>query len=116
MSRFSLNADKVAESDKAVAKESADKWFAEEVAKGFESQGGIKLGLSESDVTLLTGNFILSKEAAALELPVPPVFDTDGVAWELSVEELTALMLEYGQHRASLSIQYSLKKNNVEEE
>ena len=116
MSRFSLNADKVADSDKALAKEAADKWFAEEVAKGFESENGIKLGLSESDVTLLTGNFILSKEAAALGLPVPPVFDTDGTAWELSIEELTALMLEYGQHRAAMSIQYSLKKNNVEEE
>lgn len=115
MSRFILNADKVAESDKAAATVEANKWFAEEVAKGFESQGGIKLGLSESDVTLLTGNFILSKEAAALELPVPPVFDTEGTAWELSIEELTGLMLEYGQHRAALSIQYALKKNNVEE-
>lgn len=116
MSRFTLNEVKLVACDSAIAKQEADQWFAEQVAVGFESSDGIKLGLTDSDVTLLTGNFVLAKEAAALELDIPPVIDSDGEPHALTIEELTALMLEYGQHRAALSTEYSLRKNNVEEE
>lgn len=116
MSRFTLNEVKLAECDAIVAQREADKWFAEQVAEGFESSEGIKLGLTDSDVTLLTGNFVLAKEAAALELDIPPVISSDGEPHDLTIEELTALMLQYGQHRAELSVEYSLRRNNVEEE
>jgi hypothetical protein len=116
MSRVTLNQAVVDEVNQAVRHAVADTWFAEQVAEGFESSGGIKLGLADSDITLLTGNFVLAKEASALELGVPPVFDTDGKAWPLTIQELTALMLEYGQHRAALSAEYTLRRNNVEEE
>lgn len=115
MSRVTLNQDVVDQVDKETRHAEADAWFAEQVAAGFESSDGIKLGLTDADVTLLTGNFVLAKEASAMELDIPPVFDTDGKAWELTIQELTALMLEYGQHRAALSAEYTLRKNNVEE-
>ena len=116
MSRFTLNEVKLAACDSIIAQQEADQWFAEQVAEGFESSDGIKLGLSDSDVTLLTGNFVLAKEAAALELDIPPVISSDGEPHDLTIEELTALMLEYGQHRAELSVEYALRRNNVEEE
>ena len=116
MSRVTLNQSVVDQVDKQERKNLADMWFAEQLAEGFESSDGIKLGLGDSDITLLTGNFVLAKEASALELGIPPVFDTDGKAWPLTIQELTALMLEYGQHRAALSAEYTLRRNNVEEE
>ena len=115
MSRVSLSEDVVAEVIAKKLKADADVWFAGKVAEGFESEDGIKLGLDESDITLLTGNFILAKEAANLELDIPPVIDTDGVPHELTIEELTALMLEYGAYRASLSAEYVNRQVNVEE-
>jgi hypothetical protein len=86
-------------------------WFDSEIAAGFETADGWKLGLSQADVTLLTGNFVLAKEAAALGMPVPPVIDTDGVAHEMDeIEELTAIMLAYGQYRATLSAEYATRR------
>jgi hypothetical protein len=57
----------------------------------------------------------LAKEAAAAELPLPPVIDTDGVAHQLSISELTALMLAYGAHRAAISTEYAARKAAIEE-
>jgi hypothetical protein len=85
---------------------SADAWMADQLAAGFVSSDGIALGLTNEDVLLLTGNFVLAKEAAAMNLPIPAVIDTDGVSHELEIDDLTTLMLEYGQHRASLSADY----------
>lgn len=87
-----------------------ERWFAAEIAKGFTSSTGITLGLGGSDVSLLTGNFVLAKEADSLGMALPPVFDTSGTAHALTMEELTALMLEYGQHRAELSAEFARRK------
>ena len=90
---------------------SVDSWFAAELAKGFETAGGWKLGLSQSDVTLLTGNYVLAKEAAALGMPIPPIVDMAGVPHPMEeIEELTAIMLAYGQYRAGLSQEYATRK------
>lgn len=110
MSKFSVHPIALLMAQSQADSAAADQWFDEQVEAGFESSTGIKLGVSESDVTLLTGNYVLSKEAATQELPLSPVIDTDGVAHTLSIEELTALMLEYGQHRAQLSQEYAAKK------
>ena len=110
----SLDEEKKAVIDARLAAEHAvvefDTWWIEQVEQGFRSSGGILLGLTTEDVTLLTGNFVLAKEAAALSLDLPPVIDKDGVPHSLDLEDLTALMLEYGQHRAALSAEYATRK------
>ena len=107
MGKLLVNEEAVAAVAAIKARDSAEEWFSKAIEDGFTSSDGIRLGLSEADVTLLTGNFVLAKEAAALGADLPPVIDRDGVPHSLDIEDLTALMLEYGQHRASLSVQYN---------
>lgn len=111
--RVTIDADKKKQIDdnatSSARTASADAWLAGELAKGFVSSDGIALGLTNEDVLLLTGNFVLAKEAAALDLPIPAVIDTSGVAHELGIDDLTTLMLEYGQHRAKLSADYQIQ-------
>lgn len=103
-----------AEIDAELAIEELDKWFESELAEGVTTAGGWTLGMSQEDVSLLTGNFVLAKEAAALGMPVPPIIDADGVPHEMSgIEELTAIMLAYGQRRAELSAEYAAKKAEI---
>jgi hypothetical protein len=101
--------------DRKAALREVDAWFSTEIAHGYTTDGGWTLGLTAADVTLLTGQFVLAKEAAAAELPLPPVIDTDGVAHQLSISELTALMLAYGAHRAAISTEYAARKAAIEE-
>ena len=97
--------------DRQIALAQVDAWFAGEIAKGFTTPAGYKLGLSQSDVSLLTGNYVLAKEADAAGLPLPSVIDTAGVVHEIEdIADLTALMLAYGQHRAALSAEYAARK------
>lgn len=92
-----------------------DSWWIEQIEQGFRSADGIRLGLTIEDVTLLTGNFVLAKEAAALGVDIPPVIDKDGVPHALEIDDLTTLMLEYGQHRAALSAEYAQRKAAITE-
>lgn len=101
---------KKAEVDRKAALAAVDQWFADQTAAGFTTPGGWKLGLGESDVTLLTGAFVLAKEAAAMELPLPQIVDTAGVPHALTLQEMTGLMLSYGGHRAQLSAEYAARK------
>ena len=81
------------------------------ISAGWTTPYGWKLGLTVQDITLLSGAFILAKEAASLGLTAPAVvIDTDGVSHELSAADLTTLMLQYGQARAALSAQYAANK------
>jgi hypothetical protein len=71
---------------------------------GWTSPAGWKLGIDISDVTLLTGAFMLAKETQAMGLDVPvTITDMTGAAHNLNLAELTGLMLAYGQARAALS-------------
>ena len=115
MGFITVDPAKKAAIDRKVALRVVDAWFKEEVAKGFTTEDGWKLGLSESDVTLLTGQFVLAKEADAAGLPLPPVIDMAGVPHTLTLAELTALMLGYGAHRAALSTEYAVRKAAIEE-
>jgi hypothetical protein len=110
MGVITINAAKKAEIDAKLAQVALDAWFAGVISEGFSTEDGWKLGLQADDVTLLTGQFVLAKEADAAQLPLPPVIDMDGVPHQLSMEDLTALMLAYGQHRANLSAEYSQRK------
>ena len=81
------------------------------IAAGWPTPYGWKLGLTPQDITLLTGAFILAKEAQTMGLASSGVIvDTDGLAHELSVADLTGLMLQYGQARAALSAAYAASK------
>lgn len=109
---FAISVDPVKkeEIDKKIALDEIEEWFASAIDEGFQADG-FRLGMSMNDVTLLTGNYVLAKEAAALGAPIPPVIDRDGVAHQMeSIEDLTALMLAYGQYRAQLSAEYSTRK------
>lgn len=113
MPLISIDQSKKAAIDRTKVIAEANDWFAGEIAKGFTTPDGWVMGLTESDVTLLTGNFVLAKEAAALDQPLPPVIDRDGVPHSIpSLEALTALMLAYGQHRAALSAEYAARKSS----
>jgi NAD(P)-dependent dehydrogenase (short-subunit alcohol dehydrogenase family) len=81
------------------------------IAAGWTTPYGWKLGLTTQDITLLTGAFILAKEAQTMGLATSGVIvDTDGLAHELPVADLTGLMLQYGQARAALSAAYAASK------
>lgn len=108
---ISIDPAKKAAIDTAAAYAAVEEWFQEEVRQGFKTNDGWRLGLTPEDVTLLTGNFVLAKEADALGAPIPPVIDMDGVPHEMDgIEELTAIMLGYGQARAALSAEYAARK------
>lgn len=94
--------------DRQRREQDVESWFASRLAEGYEVPGlGFRLGLKQEDVTLLTGAFVLAKEAAAIGVPVPPIIDAEGRPHTLTIEQLTAVMLGYGHHRASLSAEYA---------
>lgn len=108
---ISIDPAKKAEIDRKVALDNLDFWFQNVIEDGFTTEDGWKLGLRESDVTLLTGQFVLAKEAAASSLPLPPVVDVSGQPHSFeTIEDLTALMLAYGNARAELSAEYATRK------
>ena len=101
--------------DRAKAQAALDAWFAGKLAEGFVTPDGFTLGLEVNDVSLLTGNYVLSKEAASLGYPIPPIVDVAGLPHAIAdIDDLTGIMLAYGQHRASLSAQYAISKAGLE--
>lgn len=110
-----LDPVKKAAIDKRLAAEEVEVWFEAAVAEGYTTDEGWTLGLEPNDVTLLTGNYVLAKEAAALGMPIPVVIDRNGVPHPMeSIEDLTGLMLAYGQYRANLSAEYASRKAAIE--
>jgi hypothetical protein len=114
MGIITIDPAKKAAIDTTKARAELDRWFADKVIEGFTTEGGWRLGIEPNDVTLLTGQFVLAKEADAAGLPLPPVIDMAGAAHQLSMSDLTALMLAYGQYRAELSAEYSQRKAEIE--
>jgi len=88
--------------------------FETTIKQGWESGRGFKLGLTIEDTSLLLGLFVLAKEGAVLGLNPPPIIDTDGNPHNLTMAELTVLMLQYGQHRAQLAFIDANKRKAVE--
>lgn len=71
---------------------------------GWESPAGWRLAWQPDDVALLTGLFVLAKEADALGLTQPvAVTDMAGERHSLTFTEFRDLMLAYGAARAALS-------------
>jgi hypothetical protein len=84
------------------------------MSNGWTTPYGWKLGTDNQDVTLLTGAFILAKEANNMGLSTTgTVIDMDGQSHELSLQDMTILMLQYGQFRSQLSSQDALKRELI---
>lgn len=98
-----------AEQARLDAAQSVEDWFRGQLAAGYQTTHGWRLGMEPNDVTLLTGHFVLAKEASTLGLPVPPLVDATGVPRHLSMQQLTEVMLGYGSHRAALSEEYAAR-------
>lgn len=91
-----------------------DQKWQQQITDGFITTYGWKLGLSNNDVSLLTGAFLLAKEAYNLNLSSEAmIIDTDGISHILSINDLTLLMLQYGQYRTNLSSDYANTKNLI---
>ena len=87
--------------DKYYKLDELDKNFADSIDEGFTTSYGWKLGLKNDDVLLLSSLFLLSKTAAEMNLPIPEIIDTDGNSHALTIEELTILMLNYGDRKST---------------
>lgn len=84
------------------------------IINGWVTPYGWKLGIDTQDVTLLTGAFILAKEANNMGLSTTgTVIDMDGKSHQLSLQDMTILMLQYGQFRAELSSQDAIKRELI---
>ena len=81
------------------------------VENGWTTPYGWKMGISIEDVSLLSANFVLAKEANSLGI-ADPVFivDTEGESHAFNLADLTPLMLQYGQARALLSSEDAAKR------
>jgi hypothetical protein len=94
--------------------EELDNNWKEFLKNGWETPYGWKLGIDNQDVTLLTGAFILAKEANSMGLSTTgTVIDMDGKSHELSLQDMTILMIQYGQFRSQLSSQYAVKRDLI---
>lgn len=103
------------ESTKLVKLKQLDQIWNDQIQQGWTTSYGWKLGLTTSDVTLLTGAFLLCKEAATLGLSQEAnIIDTNGVSHNININDLTILMIQYGQYRANLSAYYANKKQQIE--
>lgn len=91
------------------------KWI-DQISNGYTTNYGWKLGLTTSDVTLLTGAFLLAKEAYSLGLSQEAsIIDTDGVSHNISITDFTILMIQYGQYRSDLSSWYANLKTQIDQ-
>lgn len=81
---------------------------------GWDSGRGYYLGISPSDVALIVGVYSLAKEAALLGLPLPSLISMDNTPINFSsIEEMTTLLLEYGQARSVLAKTFADKRKAV---
>ena len=81
---------------------------------GFVTSEGWSLGIDVNDVSLLTGAFLLLKEGSSLGLgDTTTIVDMDGVQRTINLQDMTTLMLQYGQFRSLKSQQYSDKLQSI---
>lgn len=91
-----------------------DSYWENVINNGWTTPHGWKLGLTVNDVTLLTGLFVLAKELNSLGFNDPSqIMDVDGLSHSLSLQDLTMLMLQYGNARSQLSSKYATIKTLI---
>ena len=92
-----------------------NEWLALEKI-GWDSGRGYFLGITSSDVALIVGVFTLAKEAALLGLPLPNLISMANTPISFSsIEEMTGILLEYGQARSIMASTFAARKKAVEE-
>lgn len=106
------NKDAIAEKYKKIDEINAE--FASSIEAGFTTTYGWKLGLKNDDLILLSSLYLMARTCVEMNLPLPEIIDTDGVAHSLPFEMLTAVMLQYGAYRAELSKNYAEQKKIIE--
>ena len=91
--------------------------WAARVAAGV-SVGGISYGITQGDVSLLTGAFVLAQTAVttgAISADGPfTLIDISGVPHDYTMTTLTVAMLTYGQARSALSREYAVLAATIE--
>lgn len=88
-------------------------WFTE-LQTGWDCGQG-QLGMSAEDVALLVGNFAMAKESAAMGGPIPPlVTKENNIITFNSIQDLTMMMMSYGQARSMISLEYAEKRKAVQ--
>jgi hypothetical protein len=93
-----------------------EEWWAVVSKTGWETSYGWSLGLSTEDVALLNGIFTLAKEASALGINEDVfIIDTEGNSHPFNLQDLTMLMLQYGQARSGFSQLYAQKMRDAKE-
>ena len=81
---------------------------------GWQTPQGYNLGIDTSDVALLNGAFTLAKEANNIGINDPAIIvDINGQSHPMSLQDLTLLMLQYGQARSLLSNTYATIKQTI---
>lgn len=91
-----------------------DNNWREIVKTGWQSPNGYNLGIDVSDVALLNGAFTLAKEASNIGINDPAtIVDINGQSHSMSLQDLTLLMLQYGQARSLLSNTYATIKQSI---
>lgn len=92
-----------------------NEWFNLE-KNGWDSGQGFNLGITPSDVALLVGVFSLAKEAAALGLKLPNLISMTNTPISFtSIEEMTTLLLQYGQARSNMASSFAARRKAVED-
>ena len=92
-----------------------NEWFNLEKT-GWDSGRGYYLGISPSDVALIVGVYSLAKEASSLGLPLPNLISMDNTPIIFSsMEEMTTVLLEYGQARSILASTFADRRKAVKD-
>ena len=82
---------------------------------GWNSGQGFSIGISANDIALLSGAYALAKEASNLGLPLPKIITIDdSIITFNSFEEMTGLMLSYGNARSILAGSFATKRKAIQ--
>jgi hypothetical protein len=90
-----------------------DKEFSNKIDSGFLTSYGWKLGLSIDGLVLLSSLYLMATTCEKAGLQIPSIIDTDGMPHLLDMQWLTVIMLQYGEYRSQMSLEYATKKKSV---
>jgi hypothetical protein len=90
-----------------------NKEFSKKIDAGFLTIYGWKLGLSIDDLVLLSSLYLMATTCEKEGLQIPSIIDTDGIPHLFEMQWLTVIMLQYGEYRSQMSLDYANKKKSV---
>lgn len=101
--------------------QNAESYFQSKISLGFVVPNniypsGAVFGLSDQDLTLLMGAYILLKESLENNFANSTyITDKNGNTYCLGLEQMTLFMLSYGNYRSKLSVEYNQKIKHINE-